>query len=218
MKRILLIIIFALALTSMFCTFAFAVESAQETVPEATSENEAVEVPTETSTFFTRIWEFISKYKVESITLAGDTGIIALVVYILSKNSKAKKTVDTSLNAIKDVATSSLKNTTDFVVVVNKLIEAYNSQSEEYSKLREAYEKYGAEEGERNKAVGALTIEIMTLMEMLSTVYLNNANVTQGIKDMISAKYAKCLNAIKSDENMAAIITAAKSMLEAKNP
>lgn len=210
MKRILLIFICLLAFTSIFCTFAFASEGVAEEAP--------LEAPLEATneTFFSRIWEFISKYKIEAITLAGDTGIITLAGYILIKTAKDKKSVNASLSNIKEYVSASSSDMTKIVEVINRLIEAYNTQAEEYEKLKAAYAEFGLGESERNKVVGTLCVEVTTLMEMMSTAYLNNNGVTQGIKDMISAKYAKCLNALKNDEGLAAIVDAAKSALEGK--
>ena len=57
-----------------------------------------------------------------------------------------------------------------------------------------------------------MTVELNALLEIISSVYVNS-KLPQSVKDMVSVKYAKCLKAIESDENLSAILKAAHSII-----
>ena len=189
MKKIILFALCAFILISVFGTICLATEPATADVP--------TEETTEANDIFTRIWEFVTEYKGEVLSIVGDTGIITTVAYVLFKLASYKKT---------------LQNQSDIVGVVNKLIDSYNALAEEHEKLMATYEKYEEGETERSKAISVMTVELNALLEIISSVYVNS-KLPQSVKDMVSVKYAKCLKAIESDENLSAVLKAAHSII-----
>lgn len=204
MKKIILFALCVFILMSVFGTVCLATESE---VAEATTEESAVE-----NTFFTRIWEFVTKYKGEVLSIAGDTGIVTVVLYVLFRFLGFKKAAGKDMEKVKELSETTVKNQTDIIDVVNKLIESYNLLADEHEKLKATYEKYETEEAERNKAISVMTLELNALLEIISSVYVNS-KLPQGTKDMVAVKYSKCLKAIETDETLSAILKAAQNAL-----
>ena len=204
MKKIILFALCAFILISVFGTICLATEPATADVP--------TEETTEANDIFTRIWEFVTEYKGEVLSIVGDTGIITTVAYVLFKLASYKKTSNKDMEEVKQLAGTTVQNQSDIVGVVNKLIDSYNALAEEHEKLKTTYEKYEEGETERSKAISVMTVELNALLEIISSVYVNS-KLPQSVKDMVSVKYAKCLKAIESDENLSAILKAAHSII-----
>jgi hypothetical protein len=181
-----------------------------ETAPDQSSET----IAEEPQTVLTRLWEFVDKYKAEALTLIGDVALVLIAVYIKLKNGKGTKEINEALNTIREKTGITLTNQDNVVGVINNLIDAYNVQAEAYIKLQEAYQKYGATELDRNKVLGALAAEIATVLEILSTVYVNNRNLPQGVKDLVTIKYANCLKALENDEELASVVKAVRAAID----
>ena len=131
------------------------------------------------------------------------------------KNGKGTKEINAALDKIKEETGLSLTNQGNVVDVINNLIDSYNAQAAAYMKLQEAYEKYGATELDRNKVIGALAAEIATVLDILSTVYVNNKNLPQGVKDLVNIKYANCLKALENDGELASVVNAVRAAIGA---
>ena len=207
MKKIILFALCVFILMSVFGMVCFATESPVEAPVENTETEETAEADV-----FTRIWEFCLEYKGEVLSIVGDTGIIGTVAYILFKLASHKKSSDKSIEEVKELAGISVKNQSDIVTVVNKLIDSYNTLAEEHEKLKTTYERYESDEAERSKAISIMTVELNAILEIISSAY-QNSKLPQGVKDMVAVKYAKCIKAIESDENLSAILKAAKEIL-----
>lgn len=164
----------------------------------------------EDGTLTSRLFEFVSRYKSEVLTVIGDVALIAFAVYAKLKRGKGDKEINAALDRIKQETGLSLTNQGSVVDVINDLIDSYNSQTAEYTKLRETYERYGETELDRNKVIGALAAEISTVLDILSAVYVNNRNLPQGIKDLINMKYARCMKMLESDGELASVVAAVR--------
>lgn len=167
----------------------------------------------ENTSFFARLWEFFQKYRAEAFTIIGNLTLLATAIYVKIRNGKGTKEINAILKAIKGETGTSIDNQNTLVDVVNQLIEAFNKMEEEYKLLRESYDKYGKTEVDRNKVIGALAVEITTVLEILKSVYVNNVNLPQGLKDLILTKYANCLKALESDEELASVVKAVRSAI-----
>lgn len=216
MKKIftVLCIIMALLLCLSVPCFAAEAEDVNE-VPEVSTDtaSEATSEETESYTIFTRLWEFVNQYKGEVITLIGDVALIIIAIYMKLKNGKGTKEINSALDKIKYETGLSLTNQGNVVDVINNLIDSYNAQAAEYVRLKEAYEKYGATELDRNKVIGALSAQVATVLDILSTVYVNNKIMPQGMKDLIYIKYANCLKALENDNELASIVKAVRAAI-----
>ncbi|MBQ8372052.1 MAG: hypothetical protein IJX38_03840 [Clostridia bacterium] len=216
MKKIftVLCIIMALLLCLSVPCFAAEAEDVPE-VPEVSTDTvpEAAPEEAETHTVFTRLWEFVNQYKGEVLTLIGDAALIIIAIYMKLRGGKGTKEINAALTKIKEETGLSLSNQGNVVDVINNLIDSYNAQAAEYARLKEAYEKYGATELDRNKVIGALAAEVATVLDILSTVYVNNKNLPQGVKDLVNIKYANCLKALENDGELASVVKAVRAAI-----
>ena len=216
MKKIFTVLCIIMALLLCLSVPCFAAE-AEDVVPEAppAASDAVVAEEAETHTVFTRLWEFVNQYKGEVFTVIGDFALIVFAVYMKLKNGKGTKEINAALDKIKEETGLSLTNQGNVVEVINNLIDSYNAQAAAYMKLQEAYEKYGATELDRNKVIGALAAEIATVLDILSTVYVNNKNLPQGVKDLVNIKYANCLKALENDGELASVVNAVRAAIGA---
>lgn len=169
-------------------------EAATEAVLPEASADESV-----SPTLFTRVWEYIVKYKSEILGIVGD-GMILIGMMVL-KGIFKKKTSDMS-NDIKGVRGDTLRagaQQTAVVDAMNELISGYNS-------MKEAYEKYEMVEDDRNRLVGAVLAQNTAILDMLRTVYANNKNLPQGVKDVVMLEYANTKKALGDDELLRSVV------------
>lgn len=211
----LLLIIMMVTLTSIVVFAEDDAPTVDNVALEATN-NDATDETIENNTLFSRLWEFFVKYRSEIITVIGNSILFITAVYVKIKNKKGANEINNILKAIKSETGSNASSQDNVVNAANQLIEAYNKMEVEYKKMREAYEKYGETEIDRNKIIGALAAEIATVLEILSTVYVNNKHLPQGIKDLVITKYANCLKALERDEELCKVVAAVRLQLDQK--
>lgn len=215
MKKIFTVLCIIMALLLCLSVPCFAAE-AEDVVPEAPSAaSDTATDDAETHTVFTRLWEFVNQYKGEVLTLIGDVALIIIALYMKLRNGKGTKEINAALNKIKEETGLSLTNQGNVVDVINNLIDSYNAQAAEYVRLKEAYEKYGSTELDRNKVIGGLAAQVATVLDILSTVYVNNKNLPQGVKDLVNIKYANCLKALENDGELASVVKAVRAAIGA---
>lgn len=185
----------------------------EATLPEAPEESEGDE--STYNTVFTRIWEFVSTYSGETIYVIGSLALFVLNLMLKRSSSKMSKDTKKKLEDIKGEVKETLGGQNSVVGVVNNMIDGYNGLSERYDAMKEAYDKYGAMEGERNRVVGAVLASNATILEILTTVYVNSKNLPQGVKDLVNLKYANCLKTLEDDEQLRAIVEAVRNNIGA---
>ncbi len=174
--------------------------------PEASVEEESI-----SPTIFTRVWEFVENNTQETLSIVGTASL--LIMNLILKNSGAKTSKETKLaleNITGDIGMT-LGGQKSVVEVVNRLIDGYNDLSRRYDALKESYDKYGLTEDERNRVSGAVLATNTAILEILTTVYTNNRNLPQGVKDLVNLKYANCLKALEDDEKLIAIVEAVRN-------
>jgi hypothetical protein len=66
------------------------------------------------------------------------------------------------------------------------------------------YKENVKNEQEKNKVTSALLVEVMSLIEIMHIICLNNANIPQAIKDLVTSKHARCLSVINDDTELKA--------------
>lgn len=210
MKKIFITIFCLIMLLACLAIPCFAAE-AEEMPPEISAEATMdvvgeISASEEHNTLFTRLWEFVKKYKEEIFIVVGDAVLIILFVCFIFKNGKITKDEVRAIEGIEG-------NQNNLIDVVNKLIDSYNNMAARYTDFTAACEKYGASEEDRNKIIGALATEAGTVLDILSTVYVNNRVLPQGVKDLVTAKYAGCLKALENECGLASIIDAVHTAL-----
>jgi aminopeptidase N len=99
----------------------------------------------------------------------------------------------------------------------NGVIDAANDLTQGYKRMQEKYEAYENAEDDRNKLVSAVAMQNETILEILASIVVNNKNLATGIKDVLALKYAKCEQAINSDEKLRACIDAIKEALHTQS-
>lgn len=213
-KKILSILCIIMVLTFCFSPlvcFAADTEKAVESTGEASAPNTSDSTATEERhTIFSRIWEYVIENKTELLGILGDGVILVLAFLVKIGADKKNKRVADAVAEVQKTTGLNLSNQQNVVKVVNGMIESYNKLEAEYKAFKETYDKYGQTEIDRNKVIGALAAEVATVLEILSTVYANSKNLPQGVKDLISIKYANCLKALESDEELASVVKAVR--------
>lgn len=229
-KRVLVKLLCFIAVM-MFCIFPITVkaeevgaESSKVAEADISASDEAVvETPAsqapeysdgEKSTYhtlFTRVWEFVTTYSGETLSVIGS--VILLILNLILKHSSSKMSKETreELEKIKGGVKETLGGQDSVVDVTNRMIDGYNGLSERYDAMKETYDRYGAMEGERNRIVGAVLATNSAVLEILTTVYANSRNLPQGVKDLVNLKYANCLKSLEDDERLMAIVEAVRN-------
>ena len=166
-------------------------------------------------TLFTRIWEFVSTYSSQTLSVVGSVILLILNLILKHSSSKTSKETKKKLEDIKGEVEETLGGQNSVVNVANQMIEGYNGMSQKYDAMKESYDQYGAMEGERNRVVGAVFATNAAILEILTTVYVNSKNLPQGVKDLVNLKYANCLKTLEDDEQLRAIVEAVRNNIGA---
>lgn len=216
MKKIIFIVS-ALVVAFSLCFTAYAedaevttdaevetVETVEKTPEESVAEDIVADIEgileseEEPHTIYSRLWEYVVENKATLLGAAGDVGL--LVLALLLKKRVASVKGDTSVTG---------ESQKSVVNAVNDMIDGYNS-------LKESYDKYGLTEDDRNRVVGALVAQNTAILEILTTITVNNKNTPQGVKDITMLAYANCLKALEDDEKLKAIVTSVRDSIGAK--
>ncbi len=168
-------------------------------VPEASGESESTY-----HTLFTRIWEFVSTYSGETLSVMGSLILLILNLILKHSSSKASKDAKEQLKGIKTEVGETLNGQNSVVGAVNNMIDSYNA-------MKASYDNYGLTEDDRNRVVGAVLATNTAILEILTTVYVNSKNLPQGVKDIVNLKYANCLKSLEDDTKLIAIVEAVRS-------
>lgn len=162
-------------------------------------------------TLFTRIWEFVTTYSGETLSVIGSVILLILNLVLKHSSSKMSKETKKTLENIKGEVEETLGGQNSVVDVTNRMIDGYNGLSERYDAMKGAYDQYGAMEGERNRIVGAVLATNSAILEILTTVYVNSKNLPQGVKDLVNLKYANCLKSLEDDKQLMTIVEAVRN-------
>lgn len=152
-------------------------------------------------TVFTRLWEFFYKYKAEILGVVGDAAIFIIAIIIKIRNASSAKAFAADISETNTSQRS-------VVNVVNEMVDGYNA-------MKRSYDEYGVTENDRNRVVGTMVATNTAILEILATVYANSKNLPQGVKDIVSLKYANCLRTLENDEQMMAIVSAVRENIGA---
>ena len=183
------------------------------TTPETTTETTAITWDTggtggddiKNNTLFSRLWEFVKQYSAEVVTAIGSAALFVLNFLLKNSSKKSADATKRSLSDISDVVSGTSNGQAAVVGAINNLIAGYNELKSNYDKMKESYDTYGAAEAERNRVVGAVFATNTAILEILTTVYANNRNLPQGVKDLVNLQYANCLKTLENDEQLKAI-------------
>lgn len=183
MKKRFLVFVAALivAFTMVFGVTCFASEVEAEEVTETAEEASL-------AMLLDRVWEFVNENAGDLLS-ATSLGSVALYI-ILQKRSNGN-----FLSGISKVLTS--QRTVVAASDDNKA--EVKTLSEKQEKMIEYFEKYASSEEERGKIISALLVEVMGLIEIQHVLCLNNSNLPQAMKNLVTSTYARCLSVINDD-------------------
>ena len=163
------------------------------------SENEPVEEPDGAegeavdADIFTRVFEFVETNIDEILT-----GLLTVVMCVLSHFiSKGKGTLISGIGRVLK-SQGGVENASKIVSEAVAKLDARQEQLNRY------YEEYSKNESERNKVTAALLVEVMALIETNHIAYINNSNIPQSMKNLMTSKYARCLSVINDDAELKA--------------
>ncbi len=184
------------------------------TTPETATETTAITWDTggaggndiKNNTLFSRMWEFVKRYSTEVVTAIGSAALFILNFLLKNSSKKSADATKRSLSDISDVVSGTNNGQAAVIGVINNLVDGYNELKSNYDEMKESYDTYGAAEAERNRVVGAVFATNAAILEILTTVYANNRNLPQGVKDLVNLKYANCLKTLENDEQLKAIV------------
>ncbi len=175
-----------------FTTSAATAETSGETQSVAvlndSGNNEAKE-PAETApvvpeTVWTRIEQWFSRNLAEflgSVNLGGVLACFVLVILEHRGNKKAAKITAESLGI-------NTNSNSEVVKTVNTLIENYNETLDKLHAMETQAEQ-------QNQIITTLETSAKATLEILATVYANNKNIPQAVKDLVNIKYVQALKA-----------------------
>lgn len=139
------------------------------------------------------------------VTAIGSAALFILNFLLKNSSKKSADATKRSLSDISDVVSGTNNGQAAVIGVINNLVDGYNELKLNYDEMKNSYDTYGAAEAERNRVVGAVFATNTAILEILTTVYANNRNLPQGVKDLVNLQYANCLKTLENDEQLKAI-------------
>jgi hypothetical protein len=170
-----MIVVFACIIGVMQMNIAYAAEES-EVIAEAT------ETTAETPTFSGRVTKWFEDNIVPFLSTVNLGFIMSCVFFVI----KAWKNNKTSTKLTVDNLSLNTESNNEVVKVVNKMIGSYNKSIEGMDELRKDYK-------ELKKMYDEAVAFSKATLDILSTVYANNKNLPQGVKDLVAIKYATAL-------------------------
>lgn len=126
-------------------------------------------------------------------TLITAFSTVVAVVVTWRKNKRLREATDAILANVNLNTSNNTASNIEAIKAINTLIEKYNEVQEYIMQL-----------DEKERLRDAICNEMVTfgkaILEILATVYANNQNLPQGIKDIVSLKYANALKAAPAEE------------------
>lgn len=177
------------------------------------------------NTIFTRIWEFVEANKTEVVSAAGSGLVLVVSAIVKAANSKESRKLSELLNAIQGDTQGTNKAQSSLIGVVNQMISGYNVMKESndylktgYEDMKTAYEINATKEDDRNRLIGAVMVQNTALLEILSSVYVHNKNLPQGVKDLIILRYSNAMKALSDDEILCAVVESVREKINFQAP
>ena len=192
MKKIVFIIIATLLLIfPMALTYAEASES--HNAENSDEESDREQTPVENHTLPSRVVDTVMNNYQTVISLVG----YGVLFFVSKRNEKKSKDRNSSqnvlLNSIAQNTTKTSANQSAVTNVFNTVAEGFNSFVESSEKLTRGYSEMKTSEDANNVRLHCLETKVDTLLEIITSAYSGNKNLPQGVKDIISLKYADCL-------------------------
>lgn len=190
---------------------------AEELPAEVLHDEGGIEIPPETESepqsesngfaaLLARAVEFVETYVDE---IAGIVSAVATAVAMAIFSAYQKHKDGAIFSGIKRLISShgSVETESQGMRGDLALVKADMAEQKKY------YLEYSKNEAERNKVTAALLVEVMTLVEIMHIAYINNSNIPQSMKNLMTTKYAKMLSVIDNDAELKAAYNEMKGIL-----
>ena len=168
-------------------------EATVEVVEEIEQNKEVVEPEKTEHTFSTRVTEWFSNNFLEFMQSVDLLAVAGGIVAIIIDKKTNKKFNEETKTTIKENTTEMQRNTAsndEVLKVANKLIDATNELT--------------VGEEVRDENIRQVLLLNKAVLEILVTVYVNNKNIPQAVKDLVNLKY---VTAIKDSNDTAETAT-----------
>lgn len=187
-------------------------EAIPEETPEAGDEGTGEETPEEVpedvtpdgeidkaaTDVFTRVYEFVAAYSAEIASYVATAVMIVYAFYQKNKNgvffSGIRKLLETQGDT-RDVTNEVFSRQKD-------LTEKLDAALEQMTVLTDEIKADKKEIAELKKTLAANAVETMSVLEILHIAYINNPQIPDSMKNLITAKYAGVLGKINDDEGL----------------
>lgn len=189
-------------------------------ITEAPTETETpaeTEAPTETPN---GTWtDKISKKEIAETARWLAVLIVNMILFAVSfgKFKKSDKKQDDVANVVNELIDGYEQTRKEYAEFLEKMEKKYTQLSESYEAMREAYEKYGETELDRNRVIGAVMEQSAATLEILQFAYANSSKLPQGIKDVINLKYANALKTLGNDKQLLEIVELVRKGINDEN-
>lgn len=160
---------------------------------------------------FGRVYEFYEQNKTDIYTIGCGALVFIAEIIISRKNANKTNIIDLGVKSLKSDSSTTLNSQEAVVKATNELIDSNAELMQAYKEMKALYDKVTESEEERNRIVSEVVLLDKTVLEILATVYSNSKNLPQGIKDIVSLKYAKCLKSLEDDTTLLSLFEAIKS-------
>ena len=169
-------------------------------------------------TLFSRLWEFVQDNRGEVVSAGGSLVLLIFGGATEAAKNKRNKKLDQSLEIIQGGTSATTKAQGTIIGAINEMIKSINRMTTGYDQMREAYEKYESVEDDRNRLIGAVLVQQTAILEILSSVYVHNSRLPQGVKDLVVLKYANVQKALSDDEILMAIVASVREKINYEEP
>lgn len=140
-------------------------------------------------TFLSRVQEWFERNLSEffsGATLVTAFSTVTAVIVSWRKNKKLKAATDALLAGVSEKTDNNTEINGKVIKAINELIAKYNAVQEYIVVLDK-------KELTRDAVCEEMATFGKTILEILATVYANNKNIPQGVKDLVTLKYSQAL-------------------------
>jgi hypothetical protein len=146
-------------------------------------------------TLYDRLIEFYTNNKTEIITTVGEGISLIVLAVVATLWNKITKQNTLDLGTIKAHTIDASQKQDKTVTAYNEMVESFNTLNQSYINMQAVLERLTERDQELHDVLTKIKCEGATILDILDTVYVNSS-IPQGLKDLVTLKYCKCLKEI----------------------
>ena len=173
-------------------------EAAPEVAPDSLPDTDT-EVKEEKNVF-DQVYVYVIKHRNTILE------IVALGILLILRRKTNKLSCNIEANTLGNA--SVIDSQGGVVGAVNTMIDGYNA-------FKEDFKQFQNNDAERDKQLAAVVVTNVAILEIMSRVFPNSKQLPQGVKDVVNITYANAMKAVNDDVQLAALVSASKTMLAA---